>query len=88
MRGCSLQLATVWGKWLAKERTFYSNSAAPELQVCPSCPPQPHAPQQSGALTHPALPPASIWLASVTSLDQTSNCHFLRPRTPQCTRPL
>lgn len=37
---------------------------------------------------YPAWPPASIWLASVTSLDQTSNCHFRRPSTPQCTRPL
>ncbi|KAG7253618.1 hypothetical protein CRUP_027259 [Coryphaenoides rupestris] len=39
-------------------------------------------------IPHPALPPASMWLASVTSLDHTSNCHFLRPSTPQCTRPL
>lgn len=38
--------------------------------------------------SHPAFPPASIWLASVTSLDQTSNCHLRRPSTPQCTRPL
>lgn len=38
--------------------------------------------------TYPALPPASIWLANVTSLDQTSNCHFLSPSTPQCTLPL
>ena len=38
--------------------------------------------------TYPAWPPASIWLANVTSLDQTSNCHFLRPSTPQCTLPL
>ena len=37
---------------------------------------------------HPALPPASMWLASVTSFDHTSNCHFLSPSTPQCTRPL
>lgn len=38
--------------------------------------------------THPARPPASMWLARVTSLDHTSNCHFRKPRTPQCTRPL
>lgn len=38
--------------------------------------------------TNPAFPPASIWLASVTSLDQTSNCHLRRPSTPQWTRPL
>lgn len=37
---------------------------------------------------HPGTPPASIMLARVTSLDQTSNCHFLRPSTPQCTRPV
>lgn len=29
-----------------------------------------------------------MWLASVTSLDQTSNCHLRSPRTPQCTRPV
>lgn len=29
-----------------------------------------------------------MWLARVTSLDQTSNCHLRSPRTPQCTRPL
>lgn len=39
-------------------------------------------------VTYPALPPASMWLASVTSLDHTSNCHFLRPKTPQWTLPL
>lgn len=38
--------------------------------------------------SHPALPPASMWLANVTSFDHTSNCHFLSPSTPQCTRPL
>lgn len=38
--------------------------------------------------TNPAFPPASIWFARVTSLDQTSNCHFLSPSTPQCTLPL
>lgn len=39
-------------------------------------------------MSYPAFPPASIWLASVTSLDQTSNCHLRSPRTPQWTRPL
>lgn len=34
------------------------------------------------------MPPLSMWLASVTSLDQTSNCHLTRPSTPQCTRPV
>lgn len=38
--------------------------------------------------THPGIPPLSMWLASVTSLDQTSNCHLTRPKTPQCTRPV
>ena len=39
-------------------------------------------------LTHPASPLASMWLAVVTSLDQTSYCHLRRPRTPQRTRPV
>lgn len=38
--------------------------------------------------THPGSPPASIMLASVTSLDQTSYCHLRRPSTPQSTRPV
>ena len=38
--------------------------------------------------TYPGSPPASILLASVTSLDQTSNCHLRNPRTPQWTRPV
>lgn len=38
--------------------------------------------------THPASPPLSILFASVTSSDQTSNCHFRKPRTPQRTLPL
>ena len=50
-------------------------------------PPHSH-PWPPGPDTHPARPPASMWLARVTSLDHTSNCHFRRPRTPQCTRPL
>ena len=33
--------------------------------------------------SYPGNPPASISEASVTALDQTSNCHFLSPRTPQ-----
>ena len=36
---------------------------------------------------YPGIPPASILFARVTSLDQTSYCHFLSPRTPQSTRP-
>ena len=38
--------------------------------------------------SYPGSPPASILLASVTSFDQTSYCHFRRPRTPQRTRPV
>lgn len=38
--------------------------------------------------TNPGSPPASITLASVTSLDHTSYCHFLSPRTPHSTRPV
>ena len=38
--------------------------------------------------TYPGTPPASMLLASVTSFDHTSNCHFLNPSTPQCTRPV
>lgn len=34
------------------------------------------------------MPPLSMWFASVTSLDHTSNCHLTRPSTPQCTRPV
>lgn len=38
--------------------------------------------------TNPGSPPASITLASVTSFDQTSYCHFLSPSTPHSTRPV
>lgn len=38
--------------------------------------------------TDPGSPPASIMFARVTSLDQTSYCHFLNPRTPHSTRPV
>ena len=34
---------------------------------------------------HPGSPALSMMFASVTSLLQTSNCHFLRPSTPQWT---
>lgn len=34
------------------------------------------------------MPPDSMLLASVTSLDQTSNCHLRKPSTPQWTRPV
>lgn len=38
--------------------------------------------------TYPGRPPDSIWLAKVTSSLHTSNCHFLRPRTPHRTFPV
>lgn len=37
--------------------------------------------------SYPGTPPASMWLARVTSCDQTSYCHFWRPITPQRTFP-
>ena len=37
---------------------------------------------------YPGIPPASMWLASVTSLLHTSYCHFLRPSTPHSTPPV
>lgn len=38
-------------------------------------------------ITYPGMPPASSMLATSTSQDHTSNCHFWRPRTPQSTEP-
>lgn len=38
-------------------------------------------------MTYPGKPPDSMWLARVTSFDQTSNCHFCSPITPQRTEP-
>ena len=38
--------------------------------------------------THPGNPPASIWFAIITSSDQTSYCHFLKPSTPDSTAPV
>jgi len=39
-------------------------------------------------IIYPGRPPDSMWLASVTSFDQTSNCHLRSPRTPHKTRPV
>ncbi len=36
---------------------------------------------------YPGIPPDSSLFAMVTSFDQTSNCHFLNPKTPQSTEP-
>lgn len=37
---------------------------------------------------HPGMPPASILLATVTSVDQTSYCQRFWPKTPPSTVPL
>lgn len=39
-------------------------------------------------VSYPGMPPLSMWLAKVTSFDQTSNCHLIRPKTPQWTLPV
>lgn len=68
---------------------LYSRSVAGILCVCVVCvctvSPLPVGVTVS---TNPGSPPASITFASVTSFDQTSYCHFLRPRTPHSTRPV
>lgn len=45
-----------------------------------------HLPPQKG--THPGMPPASILLATVTSVDHTSYCQRFWPRTPPSTVPV
>ena len=40
------------------------------------------------SFAYPGIPPDSILLASVTSFDQASNCHFFCPRTPANTAPV
>lgn len=42
---------------------------------------------QSTFITYPGTPPDSMCMASVTSSDQTSYCHLMRPITPQSTFP-
>lgn len=42
----------------------------------------------TGNCTYPGIPPDSMWFAMITSLDQTSKCHFLLPSTPHITEPL
>lgn len=37
---------------------------------------------------YPGIPPDSILLATVTSVDQTSNCHLFCPSTPPSTVPV
>jgi hypothetical protein len=41
-----------------------------------------------GRSTHPGMPPASILLATVTSVDHTSYCQRFCPRTPPSTVPV
>lgn len=41
-----------------------------------------------GLLAHPGMPPASILLATVTSVDHTSYCQRFWPRTPPSTVPV
>ena len=50
----------------------------------PLCP----SPPWGGTRTHPGMPPASILLATVTSVDHTSYCQRFRPRTPPSTVPV
>lgn len=38
--------------------------------------------------SYPGIPPDSILFATVTSVDQTSNCHLFWPRTPPSTVPV
>lgn len=38
-------------------------------------------------VSYPGIPPDSSLLAMSTSQDQTSNCHFRKPRTPHKTEP-
>lgn len=49
------------------------------------CPPPPQLPPGDA---HPGMPPASILLATVTSVDHTSYCQRFWPRTPPSTVPL
>lgn len=58
---------------LLTHQTVISNPVA-NLKVVTQCP-------------YPGTPPASMWLAKVTSWDHTSYCHFCRPITPQRTFP-
>lgn len=50
----------------------------------PLCP----SPPWEGTRAHPGMPPASILLATVTSVDHTSYCQRFWPRTPPSTVPV
>lgn len=39
-------------------------------------------------LSHPGIPPDSMWFAIVTASDHTSYCHFRSPITPDKTVPV
>lgn len=65
----------------------------PQPQGMSGCPPPPsHLPLSGGGagavLAHPGMPPASILLATVTSVDHTSYCQRFWPRTPPSTVPV
>lgn len=53
---------------------------------CPLPPPTPAT--RGGKHTYPGIPPASILLATVTSVDHTSYCQRFWPRTPPSTVPV
>lgn len=46
------------------------------------------SPPWEGTRAHPGMPPASILLATVTSVDHTSYCQRFWPRTPPSTVPV
>lgn len=46
------------------------------------------SPWNNALLSYPGIPPDSILLATVTSVDQTSNCHLFWPSTPPSTVPV
>lgn len=51
-------------------------------------PQRPRPPTGKEMLAHPGMPPASILLATVTSVDHTSYCQRFWPRTPPSTVPV
>lgn len=67
-------------------------ATAPRDEWTPLHPHRPHTcPLRGvgqGLLAHPGMPPASILLATVTSVDHTSYCQRFWPRTPPSTVPV
>lgn len=68
-----------WLNALLSGHLRYSTIRLLSVRLCACC---------VSVCTDPGSPPASITLASVTSFDHTSYCHFLRPSTPHSTRPV